>query len=96
MKLLYIDARKNSIDTIVNFCINLCANDEMKVYNFGEKKDLALHICKDEDFGSFFWDPVTISIFRNGKLVNKTGDIEVFRLYAALERFNAYKDLAIE
>ena len=37
MKLLYINARENSIDTIVNFCIDLCANDEMKVYNFGEK-----------------------------------------------------------
>lgn len=101
MKPLYIDARENSIDTIVDYCNDLCANDEMKVCNFGEKKDLTLHICKDEDFGTFFWNPaaynmVTISTFRNGKLVDETGDIEVRDLYAALEDINSYKDFAIE
>lgn len=98
MKLLYIDARENSIDTIVTFCFDLCANDEMKVYNFGEKKDLTLHICKDEDFDqkTKAYNLVTISTFRNGKAVDDTGDIHVSELDAELERINSYEDFGIE
>lgn len=98
MKLLYVDARENSIDAIVGYCNDLCANDEMKVYNFGEKKDLTLHICKDEDFDqkTKAYNLVTISTFRNGKAVDDTGDIHVSELDAELERINSYEDFGIE
>ena len=38
------------INTVINYCKDLCANDKIEVYDFGGKKDLVLHIYKDEDF----------------------------------------------
>lgn len=38
------------INTVINYCKDLCANGKIEVYDFGGKKDLVLHIYKDEDF----------------------------------------------
>ena len=38
------------INTVINYCKDLCANDKIEVYDSGGKKDLVLHIYKDEDF----------------------------------------------
>ena len=37
------------INTVINYCKDLCANDKIEVYDFGGKKDLVLHIYKDEE-----------------------------------------------
>lgn len=44
------ELKRRSIDTIIKACNNLKANDELKVKEFGENKDLTLHIIKDGDF----------------------------------------------
>lgn len=31
------------INTVINYCKDLCANDKIEVYDFGGKKDLVLH-----------------------------------------------------
>lgn len=76
------------INTVINYCKDLCANDKIEVYDFGGKKDLVLHIYKDEDFDqkTKAYNLVTISTFRNGKAVDDTGDIHVSELDAELER----------
>lgn len=38
------------IDTIIDYCDNLKANEKLEVYEFGQNKDLVLHIWKDEEF----------------------------------------------
>lgn len=70
------------INTVINYCKDLCANDKIEVYDFGGKKDLVLHIYKDEDFDqkTKAYNLVTISTFRNGKAVDDTGDIHVSEL----------------
>lgn len=85
------------INTVINYCKDLCANDKIEVYDFGGKKDLVLHIYKDEDFDqkTKAYNLVTISTFRNGKAVDDTGDIHVSELDAELERINSYKDFGI-
>ena len=72
------------INTVINYCKDLCANDKIEVYDFGGKKDLVLHIYKDEDFDqkTKAYNLVTISTFRNGKAVDDTGDIHVSELDA--------------
>lgn len=85
------------INTVINYCKDLCANDKIEVYDFGGKKDLVLHIYKDEDFDqkTKAYNLVTISTFRNGKAVDDTGDIHVSELDAELERINSYEDFGI-
>lgn len=85
------------INTVINYCKDLCANDKIEVYDFGGKKDLVLHIYKDEDFDqkTKAYNLVTISTFRNGKVVDDTGDIHVSKLDAELERINSYEDFGI-
>lgn len=70
------------INTVINYCKDLCANDKIEVYDFGRKKNLVLHIYKDEDFDqkTKAYNLVTISTFRNGKAVDDTGDIHVSEL----------------
>ena len=69
----------------------------IEVYDFGRKKNLVLHIYKDEDFDqkTKAYNLVTISTFRNGKAVDDTGDIHVSELDAELERINSYEDFGI-
>lgn len=86
-----------NINTVINYCEELCASDKIEVYDFGEKKDLVLHIYKDEDFDqkTKAYNLVTISTFRDGKTVDDTGDIHVSELDAELERINSYEDFGI-
>ncbi len=75
------------INTVINYCKDLCANDKIEVYDFGRKKDL--------DQKTKAYNLVTISTFRNGKAVDDTGDIHVSELDAELERINSYEDFGI-
>lgn len=82
------------INTVINYCKDLCANDKIEVYDFGGKKDLVLHIYKDEDFDqkTKAYNLVTISTFRNGKAVDDTGDIHV----SELDGLNVYGTLNLK
>lgn len=74
------------INTAINYCKDLCANDKIEVYDFGRKKNLQKTKA---------YNLVTISTFRNGKAVDDTGDIHVSELDAELERINSYEDFGI-
>lgn len=39
-----------SIETIIDYCNDLLADEELTVFEFGENCDLVLHIYKDEEF----------------------------------------------
>lgn len=69
------------INTVINYCKDLCANDKIEVYDFDQKTKA--------------YNLVTISTFRNGKAVDDTGDIHVSELDAELERINSYEDFGI-
>lgn len=75
------------INTVINYCKDLCANDKIEVYDFRGKKDF--------DQKTKAYNLVTISTFRNGKAVDDTGDIHVSKLDAELERINSYEDFGI-
>lgn len=38
-----------TIDTIIDYCNDLAANEKIEVFEFGMNNDLVLHIYKDED-----------------------------------------------
>ena len=59
---------KPDIDTIVDYCDNLKANEKLEIYEFGQNKDLVLHIYKDEDYSNI----VTISTFQDGICIDDT------------------------
>ncbi len=87
-----------NINTVINYCKDLCANDKIEVYDFGGKKDLVLHIYKDEDFDpkTKEYNLVRIYTFRNGESVDDTEDIHVTEeLRGELERINSYEDFGI-
>lgn len=87
-----------NINTVINYCEELCASDKIEVYDFGEKKDLVLHIYKDEDFDQKTkeYNLVRIYTFRNGESVDDTEDIHVTEeLRGELERINSYEDFGI-
>jgi hypothetical protein len=81
-----------SIDTIINYCNDLAANEKLEVFEFGKNNDLVLTIFKDEDFDASkdkdAWNLVMISVAKDGKYVEDTGDIYVTddSLYKELER----------
>ena len=39
-----------SIETIIDYCNDLLADEKLTVFEFGENCDLVLHIYKDEEF----------------------------------------------
>lgn len=78
---------KPDIDTIVDYCDNLKANEKLEIYEFGQNKDLVLHIYKDEDYSNI----VTISTFQDGICIDDT--VTDGCLYKELIRINNYKDL---
>lgn len=87
-----------SIDSIVDKCNELKANEEFEVLGFGTNHDLTLHIEKDSEYDATvdkdYSNLVTISTFRNKACVDDTGDIYVTdgALYRELERINNYRD----
>ena len=86
------------INTIIDLCDNLIADEELEVYEFGKNRDLVLFIHKDEDFDvskdKDSFNIVTISTAQNGKWVDDTGDVYVTdgSLYKELKRIYNYKD----
>ena len=39
-----------SIETIIDYCNDLLADEKLTVFEFGENCDLVLHIYKEEEF----------------------------------------------
>lgn len=89
-----------NIDTIIDYCNDMEANEKLEVYEFGQDNDLVLHIYKDEQFNAEkdknYANIVRISTAQNGSWVDDTEDIYVTdgSLYRELERINNYKNLA--
>lgn len=67
------------IAMIIDYCENLLKDEKLEVYDFGERKDLVLHIYKDEDFDpkTKEYNLVRICTFKNGECVDSTEDIHV-------------------
>lgn len=86
------------IETIIDYCNDLNANEKLEVFEFGQNNDLVLHIYKDEEFNvakdKDYSNMVSISTAQNGKWVDDTGNIYVTdgSLYRELERINSYKN----
>lgn len=89
-----------SIDTIIDYCNNLIANEKLEVYEFGKNNDLVLHIYKDEEFNPLYdkdnFNIVTVSTAQNGKWIDDTGDVYVTdgSLLRELERINNYENFS--
>ena len=86
-----------SIDTIIDYCNDLAANEKLEVFEFGKNNDLVLHIYKDEEYNASkdkdYSNLVRISTAKDGKWVDDTEDIYVTddSLYRELERINSYE-----
>lgn len=86
------------INSIIEDCDNLQADDTMTVTEFGVNKDLTLYIHKDCDYNPEVdvdkWNIVTISTKQNDVWVDDTGDVYVAdgSLYEELERIWSYRD----
>ena len=90
-----------SIETIIDYCNDLKADEKLEVYEFGKECDLVLHIYKDSDFESTkskdAYNLVTIHTAMDGEWVDDTGDTYVSdgSLYRELERIYTYQDFAL-
>lgn len=89
-----------SIETIIDYCNDLLADEKLTVFEFGENCDLVLHIYKDEEFNPAldkdYSNIVTIHTAQDGKWIDDTEDVYVTdgSLYRELERINiAYGNL---
>ena len=85
------------MDTIIDYCNDLKADEHLVVFEYGRNADLVLHIYKDEEYrGGDDWNLVTISTFQNGEAVDDTGDTYVTdgTLLGELERIAEYKDFS--
>ena len=86
-----------SIDTIIDYCNDLAANEKLEVFEFGKNNDLVLHIYKDEEYDASkdkdYSNLVNISTAKDGKWVDDTGNIYVTdgSLCRELERINSYE-----
>lgn len=86
-----------SIDTIIDYCNDLAANEKLEVFEFGKNNDLVLHIYKDEEYDALkdkdYSNLVNISTVKDGKWVDDTGDIYVTdgSLCRELEKINSYE-----
>lgn len=86
-----------SIETIIDYCNNLAANEKLEVHEFGKNNDLVLHIYKDDEYDASkdkdYSNLVTISTAKDGKWVDDTEDTYVTdgALYRELERINNYE-----
>ena len=90
-----------SIETIIDYCNDLEADEKLEVYEFGKECDLVLHIYKDSDFNpeksKDAYNLVTIHTARDGKWADDTEDTYVSdgSLYRELERIYSYHDFAL-
>lgn len=90
-----------SIDTIIDYCDGLSANEKLEVFEFGKNNDLVLHIYKDEDYYASkdrdYSNLVRISTAKDGEWVDDAENIYVTdgSLYRELERINSYEKLSI-
>lgn len=88
-----------SIETIIDYCNDLLADEKLTVFEFGENCDLVLHIYKDEEFNTAldkdYSNIVTIHTAQDGKWIDDTEDVYVTdgSLYRELERINSYTDM---
>lgn len=88
-----------SIETIIDYCNDLLADEKLTVFEFGENCDLVLHIYKDEEFNPAldkdYSNIVTIHTAQDGKWIDDTEDVYVTdgSLYRELERINSYTDM---
>lgn len=93
----FIKNKQDIITDIIDTCNKLNANDKVTIYNFGEQRDLVLHIYKDEDFikGNEY-NLVRIHTFQNGLCVDDTEDIYVNdgQLENELQRIWNYESFA--
>lgn len=66
------------INEIVDICKRLNASEKTTIYEYGENRDLVLHIYKDEDFkeGNEY-NLVRVYTFQNGSCVDDTEDLYV-------------------
>lgn len=78
------------IESIIDHCKILNADEKLEVLKFGQEADLTLHIQKDPDYcrETDKFNLVTCSTYRNGKAVDDTGDVHVTddSLYRELDR----------
>ena len=77
------------LNSIIDLCHDMEANDVLHVYNFGDNKDLILDIYKDENYkGGEEWNMVVISTWQRGIPVDNTEDVYVTdgSLFKELER----------
>lgn len=87
-----------SVDTIIDYCNDLGADEKLEVFEFGQNNDLVLHIFKDDEFNPSidkdYANFVRISTAQDGKWVDDTGDVYVTdgSLHRELERINNYKN----
>ena len=87
-----------NIDTIIDYCYDLLADEKLTVYEFGMENDLVLHIFKDSYYNPEISEDesnmVQISVAKDGRWVDDTGDIYVTdgSLYRELKRINEYQD----
>ena len=88
-----------SIETIIDYCNDLLADEKLTVFEFVENCDLVLHIYKDEKFNPAmdkgYSNIVTIHTAQDGKWIDDTEDVYVTdgSLYRELERINSYTDM---
>lgn len=68
-----------SIETIIDYCNDLLADEKLTVFEFGENCDLVLHIYKDEEFNPAmdkdYSNIVTIHTAQDGKWIDDTEDV---------------------
>ena len=89
-----------SIETIIDYCNDLAADEKLEVFEFGEDCDLVLHIYKDEEYDASkdkdSYNIVSISTARNGEWVDDTDDVYVTdgSLANELDRIYHYRKFA--
>lgn len=88
------------IETIIDYCNDLAADEKLEVFEFGEDCDLVLHIYKDEEYNASkdkdSYNIVRISTARNGEWVDDTEDVYVTdgSLANELDRIYHYREFA--
>lgn len=89
---------EEQINEVIDICDKLDAKEKEMLFNFGENRDLVLHIYKNEEFDrekdANYSNMVTISTAQNGKWVDDIGNTYVTdgSLYRELERIWNYRD----
>ena len=87
------------VDSIIDYCRDLEADEKLEVFEFGQNCDLVLHIYKDEAYNPSVdkdaFNMVQIHTAKNGEFVDDTEDIHLndeHILRQELKRINEYKE----